>query len=146
MKEVFQTKFGGSDSPIEEQGDCFQACLASIFEIPLHVAFDDKVCKESEWFDKLNEWLAPMGLGCLYIPIGKTESGKPFAPGTTYLGYHIMEFTSINLKNPEDGHAVVGYNGSVVHNPREGQGITDVGQYLGASVFLQLDASVVFPR
>ncbi|MCH6575571.1 MAG: hypothetical protein IH795_10285, partial [Bacteroidetes bacterium] len=39
---VNQTKFGGSDAPIEEQGDCFRACLASILELALDEVFDDK--------------------------------------------------------------------------------------------------------
>lgn len=35
MRPVKQTLFGGPDGPIEEIGNCYPACIASILEIPL---------------------------------------------------------------------------------------------------------------
>lgn len=35
MNKVMQTKFGFTDGPIEEWGDCVCACVASLLDIPL---------------------------------------------------------------------------------------------------------------
>lgn len=118
----------------------------SIFEMDLEAAFDDKVHPEAQWFDKFNEWLGQFNVGCLYLPVTESQpGGKPYAPGSEYLGYHIMEFTSVNLPNPEDGHVCVALNGTVIHNPREGQGVTadDVGEYRGAFLFVSLNPATV---
>lgn len=142
MIPVYQTKFKGSDAPKSEQGNCFQACIASILEIPLEEAFDDKLCEEHEWFDNFNEWLEDFNLACILIPVGKSESGKEYAPGTTYLGYHIMRFDSINLAHPDDGHVCVSLDGTVVHNPVPTQGVSDVGEYKGTFLLVPRNPAV----
>ncbi len=139
MKPVNQTKFKGSDAPIEEQGDCFMACLASILELSIDEVFDDKIHPEGHWFDELNKWLVGFNLGCIHLPARINEAGN-FAPGTTYLGYHIMEFESVNLK-PGDGHVCVSKDGTVVHNPHPDQGIEDVGEYKGVFLLVSLDVA-----
>ena len=147
MIPVYQTKFKGSEAPQEEQGDCFQACVASIFELSLEETFDDKAWPELQWFDRFNDWLKEQwGLGCLYLPAETWDAEVRFAPGSPYLGWHMLEFTSVNLANPEDGHVVVAKDGLVTHNPREGQGIDDVGEYRAAFIFVTLDPSQLAGR
>lgn len=112
MKPVYQTKFGGSDAPLEEQGNCFQACIASILEIPLEEAFDCRPYPDDLWLNKFNEWLKPWNLVCISFDHNKE---KPI-PCSEVLGYHIMACMSKTLYHGEH-HVVVIYNQDVVHDP-----------------------------
>jgi len=112
MMKVYQTKFGGSDAPLEEQGNCFQACVASILEIPLEEAFDCKLYPDDEWFDKFNEWLTKYGLACIMFDHSKE---KPVA-ATKVLGYAIMDCMSTTLYHGEH-HVVIIKDEEVVHDP-----------------------------
>ena len=108
MKAVYQTRFGGSDAPEDEQGNCLQAALASIFEVELEQVPDFAgEIKNGHWFLILERWLATMNL-CLYPAL--RSSGHP-------MGLHLMVCKSTTLANPDDGHVVVIENGRVVHNP-----------------------------
>jgi len=135
MKKVYQTTFGGLDAPKEKQGNCWQACVASILEIPLDEAFD---CRpywgqtDGKWFDRFNEWLAKYGLTCIAMDHTE-EKGLPSSP---FLGYHIAEFTSCTLKNGE-GHVCVIHNGEVVHDPNPHA--EKVGKAMGIYLFVALN-------
>ena len=113
MKRVYQTRFGGADAPQAEQGNCMQACIASILEIPLEEAFDTTLYPDETWFDKFNEWLAGYQLACVYFESSKEHPIRC----TEILGYHINEVWSGSLKNTK--HAVVCHNDRLVHNPNE---------------------------
>ena len=57
MIPVYQTAFGGPDSPTP--GDCFRACVASILELPI-----DEVphfCAAEEWIPPLQAWFRERG-------------------------------------------------------------------------------------
>lgn len=126
MIPVNQTRFKGSEAPQEEQGNCFQACVASIFELPLEEAFDCLQYSEERWFDAFNSWLKPRGLACVFI------HGVPVA--SEFWGYHLAGVKSTTLRNPDDGHVVVMKDGSVVHDPNpNSQGLGE-----NTSVFLFL--------
>jgi len=112
MIKVNQTTFGGKDAPLSEQGDCFQACVASILEIPLEDAFDCRPYPDETWFDKFNEWLRPRGLYCI---IFDHTAEKPLAC-TQILGFAIMDCMSTTLYQGEH-HVVVIHNQEVVHDP-----------------------------
>jgi len=135
MKKIYQTTFGGVNAPDEEKGNCWQACVASLLEIPLEEAFD---CRpywdqgDGKWFDDFNAWLKDYGLAC--IAFDHTEE-KPL-PASPFLGYHLGEFKSATLKNGET-HICVIHNGDVVHdpNPRAER----VGDALGLYLFVPLD-------
>tara|TARA_Y100000310_G_scaffold42448_1_gene39742 strand:+ start:271 stop:690 length:420 start_codon:yes stop_codon:yes gene_type:complete len=108
MKPVFQTKFGGSEAPESEQGNCMAACLASIFELSLEDVpdFSGNIAN-GVWYGILSNWLAKRNLA-LHFPA--LNSGAP-------PGIQIMEVKSTTLSNPDDGHVVVIENGNVVHDP-----------------------------
>ena len=120
MIKVYQTRFGGVDKPLEEQGNCFQACLASILEIPLEDAFDcipydspieGSALEAQPWYIAFNKWLAKYGIASIYL------TWVPTIPMiTSPLGYHIAEVKSTTLKQGES-HAVVIHNGDLVHDP-----------------------------
>ena len=127
MKPVYQTKFKGIDAPIGERGNCWQAAVASILELPLEEvpdiqAYDDDMV----WFDEFREWLNQYGLSA----IGFTPGGIDIQ------GYHLIECKSTTLKNGEL-HVVVGLNEKVVHDPNPHA--TSIGKPVDYIVFTLLN-------
>lgn len=119
MKPIYQTKF------MPPKGNCLQACLASIFELPLEEVpeFDF----EEGWYEQFVEWcLTEFGLQ----PIDISADSKYFKP----MGWHM-----INGKSPRGdwNHAVVAYGGEILHDPfPEGGGkLEDVQSY---TVFIKV--------
>lgn len=128
MIKIHQTKFRGVDAPIGERGNCWQASVASILELPLEEVPDIQLYDEElVWFDKFREWLELYGLGA----IGLATGGN-----ITIQGYHIMECKSTTLKNGEL-HVVVGLNGEVVFDPNPNA--TTLGEVVDYIVFTVLD-------
>lgn len=137
MQPVFQSKFGGRSSPLEEQGNCFQACLASIFDLPLEDAFDIIHYDTPEWWDLFNEWLGRFGLACVYVTMLDGPDGKKHRPWSESQGYHIGR---VDSPRHTDGtmHAVVMKGDEVVHDPfPQAKGEGSVG---GIYLFVALDA------
>ncbi|MBW2559394.1 MAG: hypothetical protein JRE40_00920 [Deltaproteobacteria bacterium] len=131
---VFQTRFGGVKAALEDQGNCFQACVATILRIPLDSAFDCVPFAPGDWFPAFNEWLRRYNLGCIYITA--TDAGR--VPCTALVGTHIAEWLSTGCS---DGtlHAVVMRDGQVVHDPNpytKGQ-----GKFEGMYLFVPIDPS-----
>lgn len=112
MRLVYQTKFGGNDAPLEEQGNCFQACVASILELPIEEAFDCRSYADNGWFDEFNKWLSKYDLGCIAFD---HSIEKPLAC-SEIKGYAIMECKSETLYHGER-HVVIIKDGSLVHDP-----------------------------
>ena len=109
MKPVFQTRFGGADSPEGEQGDCMAACLASIFELRLGEVPDfTGSIVSGGWFFHLQKWLKARNLSILMLPA---------KPVDIPAGYAMAAVLSHTLANPEDGHMVVVNNGKLAHDP-----------------------------
>jgi hypothetical protein len=109
MRPVYQTKFGGSDAPEEEQGNCMQACLASIFEIPLEDAPEfTGLINSGAWFTHLQAWLKKRNLTLLMLPAKPVDIPHGFA---------MAGVLSKTLPKPEDGHMIVVQNGLPVHDP-----------------------------
>lgn len=110
MKPVYQTTFGYPN------GNCFQAALASILELPLEKVPHFMLDLTNDWFMELRNWLGQFGLDAICVR-GESEAFLPSKgyyimggrrPGRTYL------------------HAVVACNGQVVHDPLpEGQGVLE---------------------
>jgi len=143
MIKINQTRFGGLDKPIEEQGNCFQACIASILEIPLEQAFDcipfdtDPKAERFEhqpWYVEFNNWLSKFGLASIYL------EWKPTTPAVTPLiGYHMAEVKSNTLKNGES-HCVVIHNGELVHDPNPKSKVNG-DDLLGVYLIVPLDVA-----
>ncbi len=112
LNKVYQDKFGGSEAPVREQGNCFQACVATIFNITLEEAFNPNGFADELWFCEFQKWLKPYGLGC----IGLTLTGY-----AGDFGLYIEDRKSTTLQNPNDTHAVVSLmeddHSCVLHDP-----------------------------
>lgn len=143
MIKINQTRFGGLDKPISEQGNCFQACLASVLEIPLEQAFDcipfdsnPKATRfeQQHWYVAFNKWLEQFGLGSIYL------EWKPITPAVTpLLGYHIAELKSSTLKNGES-HCVVIHDGDLAHDPNPNSKVNS-DDLLGIYLLVPLDVA-----
>jgi len=128
MKKIYQTKFAGIDAPVGERGNCWQAAVASILELPLEVVPDIQEYDEKlVWFDEFREWLKQYGLSA----IGLATNGN-----ITIEGYHLIECKSTTLKNGEL-HVVVGLNEEVVHDPNPNA--TALGEVVDYIIFTALD-------
>ena len=124
MKPIFQTKFGGSDAPEAEQGDCIRACLASIFEISLAEAPDFAgEINNGKWFLHLERWLAERNLELIILPLAALAAPPLYAP-------YLEGRKSTTLSVPSDGHVVVCVNGTVVHDPNpKAQALGDTEEF-----------------
>lgn len=109
MKPVYQTKFGN-------EGNCLQACIASIFEIELTTvpAFMD----EPAWMNQIIRYLHPFGLYLDY------HSAERFHP--PYGCYHLVWGISPRGLH----HSCVGWNDAIAHDPHpEGGGLVEITEY-----------------
>ena len=114
MIPIFQTKF----HPI---GNCLDACLASIFEVPINTLPN---YHGIDWRDIYNAWLNDRGFIMESEPFDEDE----LSPN----GYHVA-----TIKSPRGDwyHAVVVLNGKVIHDPYPGETITE------KSIIVDLDGS-----
>lgn len=70
MKPVYQTRFGA-------EGNCWPACLASLFEVPLEEV-DQCACQHEDWRAQTDAWLASKGLFYVEVPWVQEGTGLPF--------------------------------------------------------------------
>ena len=96
-------------------GDCLRACVASLLDLPaesvphfLQAAFKDR--RMDEVLIYIADFLKPLGLG--YLAINMPTRGLVHA-WPWYDCYHIM--TGPTERGTH--HAVVGYDGEMVHDP-----------------------------
>jgi len=114
MKPVYQTEFG------EQRGNCLQACVASVLELPLENV--PHFCLEENWVMALASFLSRFGLAPLIFDFDacQADDWKP-------TGFHL-----IGGKSPRGIlHSVVGYNGEIVHDPHPASdGLRTIEDYL----------------
>lgn len=111
MRPVFQDKFGAVDAPGVEQGNCFQASLASILELSLSdVPHFVGLWPDDDWVNRVDEWLLNhFGLYLLYVTPTNAQN-EPLVP----FGFHLMGGPERASGIP---HSVVGYQGMMIHDP-----------------------------
>ncbi len=127
MIPVQQTRGGGPDVPISEQGDCFAACISSVLEIPI-LRFD----LGPDWWDNAQRAVASVGFRLVYFHPGPDER---FRSGymDEWLGdiYWIGTAPSLNLGIGPDGkailHCLVMRGGRVAHDPSCGRKTYGIG-------------------
>jgi len=120
MNPVLQTIF------TPPHGNCLQACIASILELPLEevpnfMQFPD------QWLPRYEHFLRTHNLQPVHIRFdGKTPDWEPW-------GYHL-----ISVKSPRGDydHSLVGYQGKPVHDPFPG------GECVGEVIGWELLVSV----
>lgn len=118
MKHVLQTVRE------TEVGNCLNACLASILEIPLESVADFHLIPDNgEWWIAVQEWAKSVGFQLLYIPltphvtffqmpeeplcigVGRTLKGNPHAVvGQMRGGLDNMDF--MQLHDPMDNNGI----------------------------------------
>lgn len=107
MKPIHQTMLNNTN------GNCLQACIASIFELDLDEV--PNFMDADDWEKAYHEYL--MNLGYYYLTFDIKEMKKDH-PSFIPHGYHLIIGES--PRSPEDdsyNHCVVGYNGEIAHDP-----------------------------
>lgn len=133
MFKVDQTQFGGKDAPAEQQGNCFQACVATLLQIPLEEAFDSRYIEAEDWIGEFNKWLEPYGLGCVFLYYSEEHPLKT----TGFKGIAIAELMSATLYNGERHVVVVRDHLDLLHDPLPGA--KEQGDLQGVYVFSPLE-------
>ena len=129
MKPVMQTIMDN------KKGDCFRACVASIFELPIEEVpnfVDVPTDSKHGWWPAVIQFFVERGYYPLPFEIGDFTSGGWALPE----GYQI-----ISGESPRGNwdHAVVAKDGKIVHDPHpEGTGLDSKDECL---VFVALDPS-----
>lgn len=95
-----------------EKGNCFEACIASFFDIPINDVPNLNAYEEGEWLEKLNDWLRPQGLvyfegRILYGEMDEFFRDKDF--------YYIA--IGPTIRSAEILHAVIGRKGKTLFDP-----------------------------
>lgn len=110
MIPVYQTRTVANDGT----GNCFNACVASILEMPLRDVCSVLPDFDGDYWGEWNRWLATLGLQINYVPL---DQGPPkgFAiasgfGGRTYPEGHKKAGRPIL-------HAAVVFNGELAHDP-----------------------------
>lgn len=107
------TAASGADLP----GNCLQAAVASIFELPLDAV--PHFVTYPNWPLKLRRWSASFGLYPLDLGVTADDPWLHHTPA-----HHVLIGGSPRL--PGEAHAVVGFAGEIVHDPHpDGGGVTD---------------------
>lgn len=108
MKKVYQTLFG------EGKGNCFQACVASIFEMSLGEVPHFCLVPEDKWYGEYVRWLQKKGYSTIMVEAKDLDKGNYKDCILIVSGYG------------PDGvrHSVIYKNGKILHNPnKNGKGI-----------------------
>ena len=126
MIKVYQTRFTSED------GNCFAACVASIFETTVEDIENGFIMHKhqpEEWFAAFNEWLKKRGFCAVDIGIADQD----YAPVGTY---HIASGQSPRF---ECKHSIVNFRNQMAHDPHpEGTGLKTVDDII---IFVPLDYS-----
>lgn len=115
MIPVYQTHF-------RDQGNCFEAALASILEINLEDVPD--FGSDEQWLFRLADFLEPLDMFYIEIEPVNLEEETILKPMFNKMSiYHFINGTS-----PRGGpHACVGRNGFIIHDPHEdGGGLVEI--------------------
>lgn len=112
MKPVVQTRRGGHDVPPEQRGDCMQASIASILEVPIErvqIPHSD----DEHWWDTAQRGVRALGYALVV-------ADPRIWPDTFWLA----GVPSLNLFR-ENGsplpHMIVMHDGVVAHDPSLGK-------------------------
>ena len=98
---------------LKENGNCFEACIASLLNLKLEGVPDLLAYDQGPWMEKLNEWLN-IKYNLVYMevhmPSNEVENfflNKDF--------YHVI--IGNTTRSPEIKHAVIGRKGKMVYDP-----------------------------
>lgn len=99
-----QHRFGKSDNPAGERGNCFQTCLACILALPLEEVphFYDTDEEHDQQYQNVLVWLAQRGWVCVWTP------WEWIGPAWTVLPSDSLLVVSGKSPRGDWGHVVVG--------------------------------------
>lgn len=123
MKPVFQDKFG------EKDGNCLQACVASIMEVPLESVPHFCLLAEGEgesrdWFQIFSDWCVEQEVGMIFIPavypvcIANVYAIASFDVKGSNIPHAVVVRCHYDAKRTGEGHAAWWYE--IVHDPDPG--------------------------
>ena len=120
MIKVYQDKFG-------ENGNCLSACVASIFELPLRDVpwFADPAGQKTDWYHTMREFCRlTFEREPIFYFLPQNRDGVRNM-------YPLDRFHLICGRSPRGyEHAVVGFNGKIVHDPHpDGGGLITITEY-----------------
>ncbi len=99
-------------------GNCLQPCIASILELPIEDVPHFAERRQSDWFDRMNDWLRDRGYWVLHIN-GWSDDFTPY-------GYSIACGTSRRGIR----HSCVALDGKLIHDPHPDQtGLAELDSY-----------------
>lgn len=108
MIPVFQTRYG------KDFGNCFQAAVASLFELGLDDVPDFCNVYNKNYYEYFVRWLNERGLSAVPIKVDSLES----------LNYKDCYLLVSGKGKDGINHQVIYKNGEIVHNPnKNGKGI-----------------------
>ncbi len=111
MKKVYQTKTGINEDTGEMHGNCYAACMASIFELSLDEVPDiDPNLEWSEWLAEWNQWLGQRGLYTISMCADDYVMRRHGWPKGWSIG-------TVPSTRGDWTHAVVCFDGMIVHDP-----------------------------
>ena len=102
MIPIHQTLFGS------KEGNCFQACLASIFELSLEEV--PHVMLKDDWEAALEDWLIQFDLYYILAEVSQCRAQNWWPEG-----YHLISGKAGGGSGVY--HSVVGYRGKMVWDP-----------------------------
>lgn len=95
------------DMRINQHGDCFRACVASVLEMSReqvpHFAQESNGVASVFWNSAM-DWLEALGWNYVHSPVDKPRDGYHFISGPSPRGGGIV-------------HMVVGLNDEIIHDP-----------------------------
>ena len=95
MTKIFQTRFG-------REGNCWAACLASYFEVPLEEV-DQCACHNIDWREKTHLFLAARGL--FYVEVSLTSDDNTYPFTAPLDGSLVIIGVNVDIPTP---HVVIG--------------------------------------
>lgn len=110
MIPVYQTRTVANDAT----GNCFNACVASILEMPLRDVCDVLPDFNGDYWGEWNRWLAGLGLQLDYVPLNQGPP-KGYAIASGYGGRFYPEGHA--KAGQPILHAAVVFNGELAHDP-----------------------------
>lgn len=94
-------------------GNCLNACVASILEMPIAGVPGFVDGNPDDWFEKFAAWMVERGFAAAHIPNTPPVALRGFHVGVC--DYHFAEGHWV-------GHAIVALDGKAVHCPSKGRG------------------------
>jgi len=127
MKPVKQTRTGSN-------GNCFQACVASVLELPLEAVPD--FCNGADWFLEFSKWILQFNLSVIRI---ETGNFLQLQQGGFLKGAYMLAGGKSAVRDVL--HEVVYCGDKMVHDPApEGKGLE--GEPIDYMVFITHNPAV----